>query len=563
MSFASPATADAKPAFLHMRPKWSLTRIINTNSHLPRPIIVRLLDHRLTRPSRIAQTTTARRDEARQRDAHKRRGIPYEPECFSSSKSIERPLRFPALRSEIDSKAVRLTHLNSLGPAMNEILLTLLQLLRDESSPKFEQSFDFFKSHLQHAEPLLRHLGSWAKDSNWDWKSSVQIDFASGAPPQWGVEIDTNIEMAETPVPSSPVPDQSSLPSGGSDNDFSAPDSRRNNLAAIEGSEGATSSFDTSINTTASSSGRYDSALISNFDTFLGLYTHPGVSIACQREIDRLNEKRGSLHSVDLSQHFLEPFIISVRTFLAHTDWSYYHAEYFARNASSWIQLTVDLREALKNERWVWETLGRDLWVLRRDLIKVGIVVSEQLGMLPEQHQSVHKRPCDEQWEARQTLYLDLLPGFTSTTVPGADMDAHTIQSTGATQTDVLPGLNAFDPNNVHRNTDLLAIFSHPTFRALISTSLANLRHSMAEKETTATIDAAFLRRACEFFTRAYKQMWFRWQKFEKNDAVQDCKQQLNKVRDDLVEVGPGHNTDEARALKGDIDDLIDVLEGK
>ncbi|KAH7074214.1 hypothetical protein FB567DRAFT_597367 [Paraphoma chrysanthemicola] len=667
MSFANSSTADARPACLNMRPTWSLARIINTNSHLPRPIIVRLLDNRLTSPSKIAQTTTARRDEARQKAAHKRRGIQFQPEHLSSLKNIERPLRLSALSqriahqlseqqlrcaqrgSEIDSKAVHLTHLNSQGPAMNDILLTLLKLLRDGRSPDFEQTFDFFKSHLQLAEPLLRHLGSWAKDSNWDWKSfkslhdmmyeqaergdspqsgtrqplikllehyagiigirlnpslrvigsSVQFDFASGAPPLWGVGIDTDVEITEPPAPSSHFPDQSNLPSGGSGNDFSfsAPESNSNNFTAIRGSgQDATPGFDTGMTILSSPSDTYDSALISNFDTFLGLYTHPSVSTACQREIDRLKEQRGSLHPVDLSQDFLEPFIISVRTFLAHADWSYHHAECFARNASSWIQLTVDLREALKNERWVWDSLGRDLWVLRQDLIKVGVVASEQLEMLPEQHQSVTKRPCNREWEAWQTLHLDVRPGFASMTVPGADMAAHTIESTvndtpntlmendeptteihavpesllassndfaATTQNDILQGLNTFDPNNVHRNSDLLAIFSHPTFRALISTSLANLRHTMVEKGTTATIDTVFLRRVCGYFIHAYKQSWFRWQKFEKNEAVLDSKQQLNILRDELATVDIGHNMDEARALKRDVDDLIDVLEGK
>jgi hypothetical protein len=135
MSIANINTGAAGVPYLNIRAKWSLSQIIRNNPRVPLPMVVNILNNSRARSSQLSSSLSVRRHEARQQDAHRRRGIPYEPKRILVRNLVnERPPRFLARTersraqlsqelercnvrgAQIDGKVVHLTHLNLIGP---------------------------------------------------------------------------------------------------------------------------------------------------------------------------------------------------------------------------------------------------------------------------------------------------------------------------------------------------------------------------------------------------------------------------------------------------------------
>jgi hypothetical protein len=135
MSFANINTGAAGVPFLNIRAKWSLSQIMRNNPRVPRPMVVNILNNSRAHSSQLSSSLSACRHEARQQDAHRRRGIPYEPkrilvrnlvnECpprFLTrteryrSQLLQEVERCNVRGAQIDGKVLHLTHLNLIGP---------------------------------------------------------------------------------------------------------------------------------------------------------------------------------------------------------------------------------------------------------------------------------------------------------------------------------------------------------------------------------------------------------------------------------------------------------------
>jgi hypothetical protein len=261
----------------------------------------------------------------------------------------------------------------------------------------------------------------------------LEFDFASGEPPVWGAEMD--IEMSE---PSSPSNGQSSSSPGSSVNHPVGAASSSINTFASSASSGTGSPIgvpppNTNIATTPASSllpisystdapkPSTSSAAqplevtplrFLNFDDFLGEYINVDFVAACERGIQRPNAKRGTLCFVEISDDVLQPFVTSLHAFLAHTNSPWFEARNFTLQAMWWVQLVIDFRDVLKNERWVWDVLDCQFWTLRRELLKV-YDAFEQHGMLPGHVILVSTR--------------SIFPPWTSQTVPSSDFSQEAI----------------------------------------------------------------------------------------------------------------------------------------
>jgi hypothetical protein len=367
----------------------------------------------------------------------------------------------------------------------------------------------------------------------------LEFGFASGEPPVWGAEMD--IEMSEQSEPSSPSNGKSSSSPGTSVNQtVGAASSSTNTFAssassttggpigvpppnAIIATTPASSSLPISHPTDAPKPDTSSPAQpvevtplrFLNFDDFLGEYIDVDFVAACEREIQRLNAKRGTLHPVEISEDMLQAFVASVHAFLAHTNSPWFEARNFTLQAMCWVQLVIDLRDVLMNERWVWDVLGCQFWTLRRELLKV-YDAFEQHGMLPGHVSPVPTCSIFPPWTFQTVLPSDVSQNAVTASLPSAGKVSDINQSSGevattpaqdAVSVEVSTALQLF--GNANSVESLLGAFQDGNTKSESAREKSTILKNLLEGVVVQDSDIIVLKTALSSIVDHQGQAWF------------------------------------------------------